>query len=230
MSYHSSRGRTLYQPMGATGYAGDLSPCLAAAVKASAQLVADREQLMRAWKVKAFYRVEDMDKILDQVLPMMVKAKDAVTAAKNQGDFTLKSSEYAQWNEAVLQIFARIRDAQPYIQTINAAKAKGITIIDAPGFQKWVDKALMSVEGAVETIACMAAIKPALLVALDEIFAWVRNVLGVLKAIVDVLLEAAAAVGQAIMMAPETIGSLWTVMKWGTIAFGGLWLYSKLRR
>jgi len=200
--------------------------CLNAANAASARLQAQREQLTRDWKVKSFYRVEDMDKIIDQVFALLAKAKDDVTAAKNQGSFTLKSSEYAQWNEVTYQILARFSDARVFTQTIQNAKAKGIKVIDAPGFQNWVEKSLMSVEGAVEVIACMKAIKPSIVTNLETIYDASRA----LGSFIKTLVEAVIAFGQAVANVPKTVADLWTIMKWGTVAIGGVWLYSKLRR
>ena len=194
---------------------------------ASSRMEGDRYTVVANLQKRTFYRTVDFEKILYGVQAMVTRAKDDL--------WRLRTTDWGSVvampaiDEEMLQLYARLRESIPYQQNLNLAKQNGIEIIDAPGLWRWVEKSLIDVELATGVIAYVACKKPAWLAVVQWMYEASTTLIGIVRLAASVAIDLAVAAGKGILKIPDTLGTIWTIAKWGAILGGGLWIASKAR-
>lgn len=195
--------------------------CQKAANKATVDLTAATLDLSRSWRPTGFYSVADFEAMLQKtwdILNGAGKALDQILA----DDFAIKDGARMERNA----ITNRYGESMVFVRAMNEAKAKNITVIDAPGFKRWVIKAMNEAAVAYEYVAYQACAKPFLLDVLRVAYGAYVIALKIGKAMVAITVAA----GQAVLKVPDFLSTLWDVAVWGGAGVGILWLASKLPR
>lgn len=188
--------------------------------KATAGLDAQTLDLAANWKPTGFYQIADMIKMRDATMALLADASAAVTAALDR-PLTYK----ATLTMALSKVQNASRDSLPFTNAIATAQAKGIRVIDSPGFKRWVINSMNAASVAFGHVAYMACLKPALVSAIEKAYQLWRAVVAIGKAMVRIVVAA----GEQFLRIPDTLGTIWTVTKWGTLAIGAAWLLSKMK-
>lgn len=189
--------------------------------KASAGLDDLTAELAANWKPTGFYQVGDMAKMRDGTLKLLADASGAIDSALS-GALTYRSS----LRMAQGKVQEKMKESIAFTNAIAEAQAKSIRVIDSPGFRRWVIESLNAASLAFGHVAYMACIKPALVSFVETAYKVWRTVVAIGKAMVRVVIAA----GEQFLRIPDTLGTIWTVTKWGTLAVGAAWLLSKMKK
>jgi hypothetical protein len=177
--------------------------------------------LSRNWRPTGFYSVADFEAMLQKTWDVLNGAGAALDKILAD-DFAVKDAARMERNA----ITNRYGESMAFVQAMNQAKAQGITVIDAPGFKRWVIKAMNEAAVAYEYVAFQACSKPVLLDVLRVAYGAFQIAVKIGKAMIAITVAA----GQAVLKVPDFLSTLWDVAVWGGGAFGLLWLASKVRR
>jgi hypothetical protein len=199
-----------YQATGAILFA-DEDTCRAQMEAATKTFDAKTLDLAANWRPTGFYRVPDMEKLVTEQLALMSKATAAVDQAIAAG---APASIRTQLRDAQNRVRDVMSDSLSFSRAIAAARQKGVTVIDAPSFKRWVINGLNKVSGAYAAIAYTACLKPGLVSALQALARAGDLVVAIGKAMV----RAALVVGEQILTVPDRLADLWTYAKWGSLA------------
>lgn len=189
--------------------------------KATAGLDAQTLDLAANWKPTGFYQIADMVKMRDATMATLADASAAVTTALDR-PLTYK----ATLTMALSNVQRKMTDSLPFTNAIGEAQKRGIRVIDSPGFKRWVIDSLNAASNAMGHVAYMACIKPALVSLVEKAYQLWRTVVAIGKAMVRIVVAA----GEQFLRIPDTLGTIWTVTKWGTLAVGAAWLLTKLKK
>jgi hypothetical protein len=191
--------------------------CEAAGKEKTAGMEQRRLDLAKTWHPTGYYTLSDAQQLITGALHTLDAAMSAVT--ESLGDFQLDGHKDAL-TQIKGTILSKMDKAQPFQVAINAAQQQGINILDAPGLQRYVMDTMRDVEWATESIAYIACMRPF----------WVA-VVGVIEQALDVLWTIAKAVagviagaGDLVMKVPDFAHTLFTVAKYGALAFGVYWV------
>lgn len=198
--------------------------CQAAFESAGTQLEARRYRVIAALKTRSFYTRQDFEAILfatQDLVHNMSKEMDKLRAEA----FTYKDMA----REEQLQLIARLGESKIFVDYLNEAKAKDIPIIDAPGFWRWVEKALSEIELAAGVVAYMACIKPVWITVVEYIYRASAAILGLAEKAASVVIDLTKTAVGAVMKIPDAIGMVWTVVKWGGLAAAAFFIVKKAR-
>ena len=156
--------------------------------------------------------------LLDQV---RAKYGDSISSAMKSGR-----------DQAQKEIFALGDTAAAFLNAINAAQARGATVLDAPGLRDWTISCISAASGAAYIgayFSCHLVNVGAFLGPLQVLLAAGNGVVAAVKAAAVV----AAKVGEVVYK--TTVGTLdfvATVAKYGPMiaaGLGGLWLFKRLK-
>lgn len=190
---------------------GDESECTRKGEAASADIERQRDDLAATWRPTGFYRVGDLTRMRDQVLQALLAASASVDKAVAAG-VTPDIRNNLRMAQGALQ--SKMADALPFTTAIHQANAKGIQVIDAPAFKRWVIESLTKISVATAYVAYQACLKPAVVAALHAVVRACQSLIALGKSIVSATL----AVGEQILKVPDHLDTLWTVTKWGALA------------
>ncbi len=188
--------------------------CRNAARSASKNIERETLSLAANWRPTGFYTVADLEKMLQATWAVLKVAGDGLDAMNppTETSRSLRSS-----------ISNRYGDSLVYVQAMNDAKLKGIKVLDAPGFKRWVIKAMNEAALAQEHIAYMACQAPWIIPFGMSLMAASIAVSGVARTLATV----AVAVGEVVLKIPDAALDLYTYLKWGALGAGALWVLSK---
>lgn len=211
----------------ASGSQATYQRCWTVAQKATAELTARRELMMRNWKVKSFYLTTDMAKLIESTVSVLGEAAKRL----NEYWFTFSPQVSQPYKDAIQQELTQLRarmaeGTQKYLPAVVTADKNKVRIIDSPGFKNWVERSLIEVEVAYEFMAKTECEKPWWV----GVWEGAKRVLGALEYIVNLIKEALLKLGETIMKIPDTLDTLWTITKWGTLIGGGAYLLWKLKQ
>lgn len=197
--------------------------CMGRIATSATQLENARYRVVDQLTSRTFYTTTDFDQMLTAVWALLDKMKDSLDQLR-QDDWG-SAGAVPMINEERLQIYRRFEESGQYVTYLNEAKSKGIEVIDAPGFWRWVEKSLMEVELATGVIAYVACKKPVWLAVVE----WVSKASMALVALVEKAVRVVIAAGKAVLQIPDTLGMIWSALKWGAILGGGAFLVMKIR-
>jgi hypothetical protein len=183
--------------------------CAQNRARVEATLDAQTAELDRDWKPTGFYRIEDISRMIDEVLKLLVNAANATRDAM-AGYFTYKFS----LKDALGKVQSKMAESIVFTNAISAARDRGVRVIDAPSFRRWVVTSMNRASLAYGHVAYMACLKPALVSALETAFKISRAIIALGKAMV----KATIALGEQILKVPDLLGQIWKYGKWGTVA------------
>ncbi len=195
--------------------------CIQAGEKASADLGAKTLDLSANWKPDGFYSPEDIKKVITQTHAVLTGAGAALDQILNDR-FDVKDTA----RDLRMAITRRFGDSIPFVQAMNAALNNNIRVVDAPGLKRWVIKSMNEAQVAYEYVAYLACVKPFLLTLVASGYAAFEALASVAKVMTRVVVAA----GEAIIKVPDTLDTLWTIAKWGGLAYGVLYLAASLRK
>jgi hypothetical protein len=189
--------------------------------RASAGLDEQTNDLAANWKPTGFYQLADMMKMRDATMKLLADAAAAVDNALT-GTLTYKDT----LRMAGSRVTGKMRDSLAFTNAIAEAQAKGIRVIDSPGFKRWVIDSMNTASNAFGHVAYMACLKPTLVAVVEKAYQLWRTVVAIGKAMARIVIAA----GEQFLRIPDTLATLWTVTKWGTLAVGAAWLATKMRK
>jgi hypothetical protein len=186
--------------------------CRAAAKQASQGLDATVADMAKNWKPVGFYTPADFEKMLNSTFAVLKAAGDALDAMNppSETSRSLRGSITYRYGEAL-----------PFVQALNQVKAQGVQVVDAPGFKRWVIKAMNEAALAHEHLAYMAC-------RASWIVTYGTTLLVVCMAAAEVarkIAKVAVQVGQVILKIPDDIGTMYKYATWGVVIGGGLVLW-----
>jgi hypothetical protein len=133
---------------------------------------------------------------------------------------------HARLPEARLRLFNLIAvSTRDYLPSLQYAEAHQIPVIDSPGFWRWVNKVLDEVELATQLMAITTCMKPWY----ASVLAWLYERADSIYQLAKTAVSVAIAVGSAVLKIPDTIGSIWTILKWGVLIGGAAYVYQEVQ-
>lgn len=196
---------------------GSESTCEKARDKATAELDARIERMIRSWQPESYYKVSDMTSLRDQTLNLLVTASKAIDKAL-EGTLTYKTT----LRMAQGRLFDKMSAGLTYTNAIHTANRGGFRVVESPGFKRWVIDSMNAASVALGHVAYMNCIKPGLLSMLEVAFAVADRIV----AFVAGMTRFAIAAGEAVLEIPDTAARL---MKYGSYAGLAILAYYALR-
>jgi len=198
--------------------------CQKAFEDAGKGLEARRYRVIEALKSRSFYTRQDFEALLFATQDLVHNMSNEMAKIQAE-DFTYKGMA----REEQLQLIKRMGESMIFVQYLNEAKQKDIPIIDAPGFWRWVEKALSEIELAAGVTAFMACIKPVWITVVEYIYKASLVILGLAEKAISVAIDLTRTAVGAVMKIPDAIGTMWSILKWGGLAVGGFFVFKKVR-
>jgi len=188
------------------------------------------DYLVKAWKPTGYYTPDQMASILNQCEKIYFSVVTPIRAYIAEGLSFAKDVAHALDNKMNLDGY------QGFIMRnrlyVNDARAKGIRYINAPGFRRQTTDFLYLMSNGVDGLAIIKRVNEeewGRLPLAREILSVTRTAATAIVKIAGVAFDVVKAAGQAVLEIPDTARTLFTVVKWGTIAYVGFWLYQQLR-
>lgn len=179
------------------------------------------DRIHKEWKPSGFFSLDDIMRIVIEVNAEAQKAYSNLFSAPRttrEADTTIK-----QWTGKMVE---RIKESAQFMSTVASARAAGATVIEAQGLKRWVVNTLMDVSSAMGVTFVMYCN----LTILDDVKRWLDRLWRILVAIKDAIVDAIVRAGWIIYRIPDTIGTMITVLKWGTVAGLGIWAFSVIKK
>lgn len=195
---------------------------------ASADLERARYSVVDQLQKQTFYKVEDFDRMIGQMLAMLTQSKNELTDLR--ADVIGSAGATAAITEQRDRLLARSSESIDFITPMNVAKERGIDIIDAPGFWRWIEKSLIEVEIATGLLVYAACKKPIFASIAQALITAGTVLLQIVTAAVRAAVAVGSLVGKTVLQIPDKIGAIWSAIKWGALIGGGLWLYREVQR
>lgn len=192
--------------------------CFDDANNAVAVMDANRTDLVKNWQPSGIYTVQQLDAIIQSVFAMLTNA----TATVDKG----MAEPLAEGDRDALNMVrtnARLRmggDGMKFVTASRDAKARGVTLIDAPGLKRWIVGSMLDASQCIFAVHYVLCKRPWFVGALQGFMAVFNAVYSVARSIVGVAIDVAKAAGGAILYVPDAISTAIKVAKWGVI--GGI--------
>jgi len=194
---------------------GDSAPssdnCLAQQEQVTAKLDAQTLDLKRNWKPTGFYSVDDLMRMREETFKVLIAANAAIEKAIAAGAI---ADVRTVLRDRMNRIYSKMKDSVAYANAANTARAKGIRVIDAPGFQRWTIESMNAASNGIGAAAYMACIKPAVVTVVQAVV----NLWPKLVALGKAMVRVAIAAGEQILKLPDTLGKVWKYTTWGGLA------------
>ena len=191
--------------------------CVDQANAATAPLDATIADVARNWNTNVLNSPTDVQKAVSSALALVSSASDAVGSAPDAGN---------QRAQALDTIYQQGQKAQVYVAAVAQANATGTTVINAPGLKQWVLDTMNAASQALVTASVLDCNMPWLASAIIAIQPYLDDLGTVVKSIANV----AVAVGQTVLKVAGDLPQIWTIVKWGAIVGGAVWLLNELRQ
>lgn len=193
------------------------SQCIAAGNAQVAELDAKTNDLARNWNPTGFYTPDEMSQVINANLDLIHKAQSAVdqsAAAPNalQESIIRATNDLGRAGQRSLD----------YIEAVKQAQQQGTLTINAPGFKRWVTDTMGAASSAIVTAATVACLEPWWAVALSAFQGAFDTVWSIAKAVGNVLVH----VGEDIITVADNLDTIYTVVKYGALAFGVWWVWT----
>ncbi len=108
----------------------------------------------------------------------------------------------------------------PYSAAVERARAQGADAIEATGFKRTVLNVMRAVRDSSKTVAVVACARPWFVGMMQSISAAFGKLYELLKAIGNLVVDAAKRIAKI----PDTIGTLFTVLKWSVLLGGSYFI------
>ena len=196
------------------------------------------DSLVQTWKPTGFFKVAEVNAILDA----MRKVQDRVNAVVDAGVGTSTGANTGAFlgvsmisdDDKVLLRDVQSRTmrtyrnmVQPMLAGLRMAAETGAAAVDAPQFRRLVIDYLYKAAWAVQTVQTMRSN----LTWGQRAAEWIGDACvsagNVARAAVGVTLDVLKAAGAAVVKLPDTLATLYTVAKWGGLAYGLWWIWDR---
>ncbi len=218
------RGRPAYLPLGDTFT--DMIDTKATDLEALAQT------LTYDWKPTGFYKPADMQSIITRISGLVDKAT-AVIYDYLKLHYAHEKDEAMELASRCLQQFGKIGTAEAgkmsLVDAIHAAKSAG-RYVDAPQFKAWVVKTLYECAYVARGYKLLMEDRNWAQRGMETVATIYRSVVSVIKTVSGVSWEVVKAAGSFAATIPDTVGTLYTVAKWGLLGYGIFWIATQVRQ
>lgn len=177
------------------------SQCIDAANQAMAPFEAKIDDIIKTWTPTGFYTSADIRDLVGQVLGVIREAQGAVNAAAAEPNASQDSVMSASSD-----LGRKGQDSLEYLDAARDADAKGIRVINAPGFKRWITDTLGAASSAMVTASVIGCITPWWVSALakfqaafDPVYAFVKNFVGAAIAIGEAVVKVASGLSPEII-------------------------------
>lgn len=177
----------------------------------TAKFDAETRDLAKNWRPSGRFTVPDLERVINATHMTLRHGGAAVEQAIASGyPPEIRNQLRSVWN----RIQTRFGDSLPFVYALNEARSKSIRVVDAPGLKNWVLQSMVAVSVGMGAVAYYACDKPAIVAAFQTFMVYFDRTIAVVKTIAN----ATIAAGESLLKIPDTLGTLWTVTKWGTLA------------
>lgn len=201
--------------------------CHAASQTKTAALDAQTNELAKTWKpYNDLYSVAGMTRARDATLTLLAAASQGISALISGGNDAIK----VVGQQALGRLTSKQADAATYTQAIDAATARGLQVIRAPGFKDWVINSMNAASVAIGYAEYVGCITPALAKIGAAFIGTARAAWSKLVAVAKALETLAEDVGKFALEIPKTATDVLKYLKYGAAVAGGYWLYKFLTK
>ena len=192
------------------GGSGSDEACGRARADAQRDLDQRTARLLASWKPTGYYRVEDLARMRDQTLAILAHASKAIDQAAS--DATTYKPVLRMAGDYVTTQMGR---SMPYTNAVNEARARGVRVIDAPSFKRWVIDSMNKAAIAYGQIAYQSCIKPKII----TYVAWAAQAWDVAVQIAAAMVRATIAVGEEVIKVSTWLLDMLPYAKWAGLGY-----------
>lgn len=197
------------------------SACRAAADAQSASLLAKASDVSKNWNPTGLYSRQQLQSIVQLTLAMLTSASNTLEKASAE---PMASGARDALRIVRSSITGKFQESTKFTAAIGQAMQKGIDVLDAPGLKSWVVNSMIQAANGISAAHYVLCQVPWFVSALAAFQSAFDRVWGVVKQVAGVAVE----LGQAVLKIPDTVGQIWTIAKWASIAILGVWAYENV--
>ena len=197
------------------------------------------DSLVQTWKPTGFYTVAEVNAILNAMEQVQERVNAVVDAgvgtSTSSGGFLgvsmISDDDKVLLRDVQSRTSRSYRDmVQPMIAGLRAAAAAGAAAVDAPQFRSLVIHYLYKAAWAAQTVQTMRSD----LTWGQRAAEWIGDASiaagNVARRVVGVTLDVLKAAGAAVVKIPDALGTIYTIAKWGGLAYGLWWIWQRTER
>lgn len=199
------------------------------------------DNLVQTWKPTGFYTVAQVNAIL----AAMKQVQDRVNAVIDQGVGTSTGADAGRFlgvsllsddDKSLLRsvqtrvMYTYADMVRPMATALRLAAEQNAAAVDAPQFRALVIAYLYKAAWGIQTVQNMRSSLSWAQRAAEWIGDATVKAGDVARAVTGVTLDVLKAAGAAIVAVPDTIATLYTVAKWGGLAYGLWWIWEQTGR
>jgi hypothetical protein len=211
----------IYDLLGTTPSMESDAACLGAANAQSAALLAKASDVSKNWQPTGLYQRDQVQSLVQWTLGMLSSASSLIDQTTSEPTAPGARDALRLKTDAIQR---KMSDAQVFTGAVGQAMQKSVPVIDAPGLKTWIVNSMITAADGVTAAYYVACQRPWWVGALKVFMAAFDKVWGATKQILGV----AADLGMAVLKIPDTVGQIWTMAKWGSIALLGWWAYENV--
>ncbi len=219
----------LAEELGIPGRAGLTSSEVACLNQANARpdvqaLDARVASMARTWNPTGFFTPDELTQIVIENNKLMRSAADIVRAAP----LSTSDAQFSR-NQALDTIQQKTLQSLNYNNAVIEARGKGIRSINAPGVKQWVISSMNAASQAIVTagvLECNMSWLASAIIAFQKVF---DAVAAIIKRIVGVIVKLGEVALDVVEETPRLVKTLWTLAKWGGIAYGAFLLVKTIK-
>lgn len=168
--------------------------------------------IAKNWTPSGFYSPQQIIAIVNVILPAVITCKAELEAAPlSTSDATTVKGI------AVKDLQRKMDEAAKFTTGAGEAIGKNISVVEAPGLRAWVINTLIRVSTGYVTVATLRCHTTYL----DTVYSVLQSIGSFLKKLGNI----AIGIGETILKIPDTVSTLWSVLKYGAIAGAGYYVY-----
>lgn len=198
--------------------------CQTQADAASAPLDDKMAAIGAAWKVKNFYKPDDMGTIANDIAQYLLDARNHLaqylrggtvgTLILDMDPAGMTGLEQVNWLwEPLLQKWS---EGATYVNAVTQAKASGIDVIDSPGFKSWAIDSVAAASTIYANVALLACQTPWWVSAITKAVSALAAIANFVYSVAEVVVKA----GETVLKIPDFLAEMWNIAKWTAILGG----------
>ena len=183
------------------------------------------------WNPTGFYTVDQFSQIMVLTRRMTESTTDAITKMLGQSQLNAHRELLTQAINSVHKaIGTGALAADPleeYSRALLIARTQGKEVIEAQGLKRTILNVMTTVRDAVETYEMVKCARPPSLNFIEKALSAFTALYNFLKTVVGVAIDIAKTLGRAVAAIPDTLGTLFTVLKWSALLGGAYFIGAK---
>ncbi len=180
------------------------------------------DDLSNNWNPTGYYSPDQMAQALSFTMQLAGSVADQVRVAIGQSNLPSNVEMLQRATDTVQKAIGigslGTDPLGPYQQILSTARASGADLIHAPGWKRTVLNVMVAVRDATLLFVAAGCARPGWVDIFDRVVSAFNTLAGFLKTIGNLILE----VGRQVASLPDTIGTMFTVLKWSAL-IGGLY-------